>query len=418
MKIAVYTDPRVLPSFGGGFSYLSRLIERLEDFSSTSEHEYCLLFSESQESVPDIRPSKLEMIYTGQDRAVALPTWKRKFLNMLAHNRPLLRIPLDDIQKSYRERKKCEVARDVIRRNKIDLVYYPHQQRCISPDVPFVATNWDLAHIVLPSFPELSGAEYVRRDHWYREILPRAMCIFVESEAGRQELVKYLQIPEEKIKVVPIFPGRVVDLMLTEEEESSRLKDLNLEPCKYYFYPAQFWAVKNHYGLLQAFNRIPREFGSELKLVLPGADQGNLSYVRQVCRELGLESQVLFPGFIEDEDLWVLYKNAIALVMPTFLGPTNMPILEALSLGCPVICSDFDGHRELAGNAPLYIDPSNQDEIFDAMKRILIDADFRNGMKIRGFDVSESSPFNIDETIVRVDRYLTELSVFRKCWGV
>ncbi|MFC3559915.1 glycosyltransferase [Pedobacter jamesrossensis] len=63
--------------------------------------------------------------------------------------------------------------------------------------------------------------------------------------------------------------------------------------------------------------------------------------MKELVKGLGIEQKVIFGGFVTNEELNVFYKNAISLVMPTFMGPTNMPLLEAQALGCPVICTDF-----------------------------------------------------------------------------
>ena len=82
---------------------------------------------------------------------------------------------------------------------------------------------------------------------------------------------------------------------------------------------------------------------------------------------LGLTGKVVNAGFIPVTQLRALYAAAIGVVFPSYLGPTNMPILEALYCGCPLACSDFDGHREQAGNAALYFDPADADSIAKAM---------------------------------------------------
>ncbi|HZH66514.1 MAG TPA: glycosyltransferase, partial [Flavisolibacter sp.] len=68
------------------------------------------------------------------------------------------------------------------------------------------------------------------------------------------------------------------------------------------------------------------------------------------------------------EEIYTFYKHALALVMPTFLGPTNMPLLEAEALGCPVICSNLKGHWEMLGEHACYVEPNNPESIYQGMK--------------------------------------------------
>lgn len=140
-----------------------------------------------------------------------------------------------------------------------------------------------------------------------------------------------------------IDPERVSNIgLLTSVSPST---DLGLVPdelrgVRYFIYPAKMWPHKNHIFLLRAFrllvNREPR-----VKLVLTGDDggaQGDL--VKEETRRLGLESNVLRLGFVELEIVEALIANSEALLMPTYLGPTNIPPLQALMLGTHSIVSD------------------------------------------------------------------------------
>ncbi len=85
--------------------------------------------------------------------------------------------------------------------------------------------------------------------------------------------------------------------------------------------------------------------GISIELVFTGSDQGNLTYMLNFIESLKLSNQIRYLGFVSDEEMVVLYTNAYAMVFPTLLGPTNMPVSEAIACECPVICSDFMGHQ-------------------------------------------------------------------------
>ena len=78
-----------------------------------------------------------------------------------------------------------------------------------------------------------------------------------------------------------------------------------------------------------------------------------------MTHELGLSNQVYFLGFVDNEDIINLYKDSIALVMPTYFGPTNIPPLEAFTLGTPVLYSDLPGLRDQVGDSALLLDLKN-----------------------------------------------------------
>ena len=182
-----------------------------------------------------------------------------------------------------------------------------------------------------------------------------------------------------------------------------------MEKGKFFFYPAQFWSHKNHYNLLLAFKEFSKLYPS-VKLVLSGSDKGNLPYIKEVIDELTLDDAVCYAGFAEMEEVYTFYKNSIALIMPTFLGPTNLPLLEAAMLGTPVIASDLKGHKELLGNYAAYIDPADHRSIFVAMVEILQ----RN--------VSTRIPyintrFTLEACLVAIEEILPKLVPYRRAFG-
>jgi glycosyltransferase involved in cell wall biosynthesis len=89
-------------------------------------------------------------------------------------------------------------------------------------------------------------------------------------------------------------------------------------------------------------------------------------------------------GFVPDERMAALYAGAAALVMPTFFGPTNIPVLEAWSFGCPVLTSDIRGIREQAGDAAVLVDPTSVDSVADGMRRLWSDAALAAGLAAAG----------------------------------
>ena len=65
------------------------------------------------------------------------------------------------------------------------------------------------------------------------------------------------------------------------------------------------------------------------------------------------------PEGLTEEEIASFYKHALALVMPSYLGPTNIPLIEAREFNCPVLCSDLDGHKEILGSEAIYFPPNN-----------------------------------------------------------
>jgi glycosyltransferase involved in cell wall biosynthesis len=259
------------------------------------------------------------------------------------------------------------------------------------------------------AFPEVSmNGCFEEREEFYTRTISKAFAVFCESNAGKEELVQYSRINSDRVFVVPIFPGEVAGLKLGSTEVEAEIDKLGLKGKRFFFYPAQFWSHKNHYNLLAAF-RILLQNDPGLQLVLSGSDKGNLSYIRQVVKEWGLETQVQLPGFLSIASVHSLYRRAVAMVMPSFLGPTNMPLLEAQAIGCPVICSNLKGHREMLGDNAFYIEPGDPLSIADAMEKVL--------RHPHGNTPAANAVFNIENTVRQVECSFLSLRSKRKAFG-
>jgi glycosyltransferase involved in cell wall biosynthesis len=180
-------------------------------------------------------------------------------------------------------------------------------------------------------------------------------------------------------------------------------------------YPAQFWPHKNHVGLLLAFKRAREEHGVDLQLVLCGSDKGNLAHVRATAAEMGLAEHVVFAGFVSETELVWLYRNARALVFPSFFGPDNLPPLEAMQLGCPVIAARVPGTEEQLGDAALLVDPRSVEDIAAAIARVNEDQGLRTTLVDRGrARAARWTPTQYAAAMMRVaDEFETE----RRCWS-
>src|SRR4029453_16568851 len=89
-----------------------------------------------------------------------------------------------------------------------------------------------------------------------------------------------------------------------------------------------------------------------------------------VAQKRGVANQIRLLGYVPNEDMSPLYAQAVALIIPTFFGPTIIPVLEAWAFGCPVLTSDIRGIREQVGDAALLVDPRSIESIADGIYRL------------------------------------------------
>lgn len=294
----------------------------------------------------------------------------------------------------------------VLKKNKVDLLYFITPSE-VSLNYPYIATCWDLGHKSTYAFPELTmNGSWTKRAKFNHAVYSNAFSIFCDSEAGKDEMVFYEKINPARIFVLPMFAGGVVNIDLDISEQEDVLAFYKLVKGHFFFYPAQFWSHKNHINLLYAFKEYLIE-NKNCKLVFTGADKGNQVYVKQLVTVLQLDDNVKFLGFVENRTLFSLYKNAIALVFPSFLGPTNMPLMEAYELNCKVICSDLKGHKEQLQGYALYFNPLDKNDILQKMRDIKVYSPKK---------VDENGP-SITKCCTTLNDHFLDIKKFRNSFG-
>ena len=303
-------------------------------------------------------------------------------------------------------------------REKIDLVYFlsPSGWALDLEEINYITTVWDLCHRDDPEFPEVRRSRQLEmRDKNYRAVLPRATAVFVDSELGRRNVVRRYGIDEERVHVMP-FQAAVTTRLYADSNPAVTVdvfEKYQLE-MPYVYYPAQFWAHKNHVYLLEGLRVLEDRYGIKVGAIFSGGDQGNLHYVKYRTHELGLEDRVRFAGFVANDEVPHLYCQSIALVMPTYFGPTNLPPLEAFSLGVPVLYSDKAGLRDQVGNAGLLMDLNNPESMAGHIKSIVEDAQLRDQLIQAGRD--RLAYFDAKDRIGVLCAVLNEFRSKRLCW--
>jgi glycosyltransferase involved in cell wall biosynthesis len=255
-----------------------------------------------------------------------------------------------------------------INNSKCDVVIYPSQDAVsYQTKKKSLSTIHDLMHRYESHFEEYQNGEYDRREKHYSMMCKCADGVLVDSEIGRQHVVESYNTDSFKVFVLPFVPP----LYLLNAKEVDVKTKYNL-PDDYIFYPAQFWEHKNHINLLKAI-KILKEKNIEVNLVLVGSKKNNYEEVMKKIDELGLRDNVFVLGYVSNDDMASLYKNALATTFTSLIGPTNIPPMEALTLGCPLICSNAYGMPEQVGDAALLVDPKSPKDIAEKIKKFYFD---------------------------------------------
>jgi glycosyltransferase involved in cell wall biosynthesis len=264
----------------------------------------------------------------------------------------------------------------------VDLMLYPiPREFSFETGLPYVLAIHDLQHRLQPEFPEVSAnGEWEQREYLFRNGARYATLLLADSEVGKEDILNFYGsygVTPDRVKVLPFLPACYLALDVPESERQ-RVRVTYALPERYVFYPAQFWPHKNHVRLVQALGLLKQAHQLKIPVVFCGSYDGEIreSIFREVMMfssQLGLEEEIYYLGYAPDEDMSGLYAGAAALVMPTFFGPTNIPVLEAWAFGCPVLTSDIRGVREQVGEAALLADPTSVEAIADGMYRLWTD---------------------------------------------
>ncbi len=245
---------------------------------------------------------------------------------------------------------------------------------------PVVATIHDLMHRYERGFPEAgSWWRYLVRDHRFRSLTRNSNVVMVDSEQGKRHVVESYSANPLQVQILPY----IAPSYITEARERDDIDERYSLPAKFYFYPAQFWPHKNHLRLIKALMRAKAEC-PDIALVLAGGKRLSYPTIMKQVVSAGLQDAVRFVGYVPDEDMAALYKRAHGLVMPTFFGPTNIPPLEAMALGCPVLISGTYAMPEQCGDAAIYFDPNSEDEMSEQMVRLWTDKQLWEQLSVAG----------------------------------
>jgi glycosyltransferase involved in cell wall biosynthesis len=268
-----------------------------------------------------------------------------------------------------------------MKRMKCDLWIFP------APDalayqlpLPALTAIHDLMHRYEGRFPEVGGGlRYYVRDHRFGAMARWARGVLVDSEVGRQQVVDSYGVSPARIHPLPYIPPRSI---LERQTGVDVVAKYGL-PEKFFFYPAQLWEHKNHKRLISAGAALKEKY-PDIHFVFTGRGRHSHDDIHAHAAAEGMLEHVTFLDYVPADDLPDLYRRARALVMPTFLGPTNIPPLEAFACGCPVAISGIYGMPEQLGDAALYFDPTSTADMAGVLERLWRDDALCETLKTRG----------------------------------
>lgn len=197
----------------------------------------------------------------------------------------------------------------------------------------------------------------------------RIDMVIAVSESTKKDIMKYLEIPEEKIRVIHEAPDekfRPINAEIPNNINSSFILSNNVHPA-----------------LIRIYHKLQKT-GIKHKLVVFRMRKPYMNRLEEIVKELNMQKDVIFAGYVSDEDLIKLYNTASLFIRQVQYEGFGLPPLEAMACGCPVIASNVASLPEVVGDAGILVDPRDTDGWVKAMYEVLMDEGLRQEMIKKG----------------------------------
>jgi len=252
----------------------------------------------------------------------------------------------------------------------LDVLHFPTQGFTYCA-IPSVYNPHDLQHLHYPQFFDV--ADLTWRETIYRAACRTSHAIIVNSQWIKDDIVAQFAVNPDKVQIIPeAAPTQLLAEISDTDKAETRAK--YALPERYIFYPNNTWPHKNHARLFEALAWLRDTKGITVPLVSTGArHEPSREKLDARMRELGLENQVQFLGFVSSKELRAIYQMARCLIVPSLFEANSLPIFEAWAEGIPVASSNVTALPEQVGDAGLLFDPMDPQDMGSVIERLFTD---------------------------------------------
>ena len=267
--------------------------------------------------------------------------------------------------------------------NKADVQVFwgPNYRGVFSKKFKTVITIHDMAHIHYPDYTGKHNYHFFTR--YLKEHSRESTRILCPSNVTKSDIVNYLEIPEEKVRV--IYWGVDSHFRPVEDEVVvNRVKNRYGLIGDFILFVGTIQPRKNIEGLLEAFWILNEKKDFSHKLIIAGCKGWKYSEIFNRIEAYGLKEKVKWLGYVDYEDLPGLYSLADVLVLPSYYEGFGFPILEAMACGTPVVTSNVSSMPEVAGDAAILVDPNSPEMIAESIRQVLMDSELNQKLRETG----------------------------------
>ena len=301
-----------------------------------------------------------------------------------------------------------------LKKKQIDLVFFlsPSSLVLCCNETNFIYTIWEFQHKIIPFFPEYKSNSIENKDELYYFAIKRAFKILLGNNTDQKNFLKTYNAPEDRLATL-MFPPYITH----KRKEILQLSDkiLNkIDKNKFLFYPAQFWAHKNHAYVINAISYINENKNEKIYCFFTGNDKGNLNYIKTLIKKKSLDKYIILLDYLNDDEISLLYQKCLAVIFPSYVGSHSFPLYEGFFYEKPVIYNKYSIDKNLE-NKILKLDINkieDLDKILEYMES--------NENQIKDIILSGKKHFddNFSERYIleKISKIIIEYKNFSKKW--
>lgn len=303
---------------GGNCNQIKGLLKLIKNLELDNKDQICIITDEKKISL-DLDINNIEIIFFKK-------TFFKKFMFNL----------VEIIKKNRLINKKLILNpfQKFLKKNKIDFLIFlqPSFYSLYCDEVQFVINIWNTEIKKYYNLKEFINGNYEYQNRIINFSVEKAFKIIVFTEKNKNDLQKFYNCESEKIVIQNLTPNLLNFFKKNKDKDYLKIfNSLNLNSeFKWFFYPAQFWPHKNHKYLIDVMKDLIKKNNFKIGFVFCGSDKGNLNYIKEIINKENLKMNIKILGFISEDEIISIYMNCAAVVMPTLLGRSSLPLLESL----------------------------------------------------------------------------------------
>ncbi len=280
----------------------------------------------------------------------------------------------------------------ILKKYKADLFVSPDGYLSLSTRVSQLAVIHDINFVHRPTdLPWLKAKYY---NHFFPLFARKAKRIATVSYYSKEDITRSYKVDFDKIDIV--YDGINHLFQPVSQEEKKLLLAKLTGGHEYFLFVGALHPRKNINGLLKAFDAFKGTNINDIKLVIVGGKMYKTGAMNVTYKNMSYMHDVIFTGRVTTDELHYITGSALAMVFVPFIEGFGIPVIEAMRAGVPVICSNTTSLPEVGGNAVLYADPHNTEQISKAMYRIVNEPELRRSLIEKGFE--QQKKFSWDKT--------------------